>query len=89
MPKYLTNELPEEIQAVFQRAHAGDISPAEFCNILAEHRITGPMKMLYVRDAFDLPLEKAKEIVLQADHGSDEAWAKEMSRAIDELPSDS
>lgn len=86
MPRYLVNELPEEIQALFELARARDISPAEFCSALAEHQVTGPMKMLYIRDAFDIPLERAKEIVLQADHGSVENWAKEMSSAIDELP---
>lgn len=85
MPKYSEHEKPEEIRQLFSRAQAGNIAPTDFCRALCENEVTGALSMLYIRDAFGLPLDKAKELVLKTYYGSVEAWADEMSSAVDEL----
>jgi hypothetical protein len=89
MPTYSVDALPREIQVLFEHAHAGDITPADFCKALDQHGVPGSLKMLYTRDAFGLPLEKAKEIVIQNEYGSLESWGKEMGDAIEGLSADS
>lgn len=89
MPGYSVNELPQEIQVLFARARASDISPTDFCRALAQHGVSDSLKMLYTRDAFGLPLEKAKETVIQIEYGSLDCWEKEMGDAIEGLSADS
>ncbi len=85
MPKYSEHEKPEEIQLLFSRAQANKINPTDFCQVLCENGVTGALSMLYIRDAFGLPLDRAKELVLKIYYGSVEAWADEISSAADAL----
>lgn len=85
MPKYSEHEKSKEIQLLFSRAQAGEIGPTEFCRELSEKGISEALSMLYLREAFGLPLDKSKELVVKTYYGSVEAWADEMSDALDGL----
>lgn len=80
-----------EVAAQFSKSGGtlSDISPADFCRALAQHGVSDSLKLLYTRDAFGLPLEKAKETVIQLEYGSLDCWEKEMGDAIEGLPADS
>jgi len=88
MPKYSEHEKPAEIQLLFSRAQAGNIDQIDFCRALSEYGVPGALSMLYIRDAFGLPLDRAKELVLKTYYGSIEAWADEISNAADALETD-
>lgn len=85
MAKYSESNVPNGLKALFTDAREGRIRPPDFCHALAGLGVKGPLAMLYVRDAFGLPLETAKEIVIAAQHGSVDSWAEEIKNAIDEL----
>lgn len=81
MPAYSASNLTPEAQALFERARAGAITPAEFCRELDQQGVGGMTKMLYVRDAFGLSLERAKQVA----HISDDVWVQELCDAVDEF----
>jgi hypothetical protein len=85
MPHYSETDLREDVRSLFTSARENRISPLAFCRSLAELGVNGALAMLYVRDAFGLPLETAKALVIEAQHGSVESWATEIGDAIDEL----
>lgn len=87
MAVYSLHEAPKEVQELVARAREGSITPLDFCQELKRLGIEGPMKILYVRDAFGLPLAEAKKLVIEFDYGSVEAWAERIVPAIDELAS--
>ena len=85
MAKYSVNDLPENIKLLFASARENKVSPPDFCRALAGLGVKGALAMFYVRDAFNLPLEKAKALVIETEHGSVESWAQDVGDAIDEL----
>lgn len=79
--------MSQEIDVLFAQAHDGALTPIEFCKALDQHGVNLTRKMIFLRDAFGLPLEQAKKIVLEADGRSIKSWADEMGNVIDELSS--
>ena len=88
MTNYSLHDAPEGVQALAERARAGEISPGEFCQELRGLGVTGAAAMIYVRDACDLPLAEAKRIFIEQRYGSVDAWAEDVVRAIDEVAPD-
>lgn len=85
MPVYSLEQAPKEVQELIVRAQSGNMSPLEFCKELVGLGINGPIKIFYIRDAFGLPLEEAKRVAIEFDHGSVEAWEEKLISAIDEV----
>jgi len=75
----------QQIDLLVSLAREGKFTPIEFCNALDRLGITHTQRMLYVRDVFGLPLEQAKNLVLEADGGSVDAWTEEIGKVINDL----
>jgi hypothetical protein len=88
MAVYSLKEAPDAVQELVGSARKGNITPLNFCQELTRLGIEGPIKMFYVRDAFGLPLEEAKKLVIEYDYGSVDAWGEQLMAAIDELASE-
>lgn len=71
-------EIPSELDELFDKAQAGAISPAEFGRKLEQNGITGFRKMLYTGRAFGLPLNQVKEMYIEERHGSEQGWLDEI-----------
>jgi len=57
---------------LFARVRRGEMKPIDFCLALDRHGLTHVEKMLCIRDAFGLPLEQAKTVLIKAEYGSAE-----------------
>ena len=77
--------MSQEIELLVSQAREGKLTPIEFCRELDRLGIHHTQRMLYVRDVFDLPLEQAKRVVLEADGTSIEAWTDEIDEVINDL----
>ncbi len=82
------DEAPQEIRVLFAQAREGNLTPIDFCKALNPYVTSRAQKMLYIRDAFGLPLEQAKRVLIKAEYGSTETWGEEMGRVVDELSTD-
>lgn len=80
--------MSQNLDSLLSQAREGKFTPMEFCKALDRLGIDHTQRMLYVRDVFGLPLERAKKVIFEADGGSIEAWAEENrrrhQRAVDE-----
>lgn len=77
--------MSQKIDLLITQAREGKFTPLEFCKALNRLGINHAQRMLYVRDVFDLPLEQAKKVVLEADSVSIEAWTDEIGDVINDL----
>jgi peptide subunit release factor RF-3 len=75
----------QQIDFLVSQAREGKFTPIEFCKALDQLGINHTQRILYVRDVFDLPLDQAKRVLLEADGRSIEAWSEEMGDVINEL----
>lgn len=83
MAKYKETEMPDEAKQLFVSAQAGELTPKEFCLRLKEMGITGLTAMFYMAEAFKLPLEVAKTIIIEDEYGSAEAWAEHLNDVME------
>lgn len=82
MPDNSLADAPNKIQELLARAKGGAISPLDFCRELYTSGIKGQVaRMRYLRDVFGLTASKAKQIVIETDHGSITALEKEIKRS--------
>jgi len=75
----------EQIDLLVSQARQGKFTPIEFSKALDRLGVHRTKRMLYVRDVFGLPLEQAKELILEADGVSVEAWTEEIGKVINDL----
>jgi len=78
-------ELPAGLKELFTLARRNELTPEEFYKELANHGVTGFVKVLYTCRAFGLPLNQVKELYITEQHGSVDEWAGKVQKAIDEL----
>jgi len=76
--------MSDEVKALFAAARNGEMTPRDFHQALSKLGVGGALSMLYVRDAFEIPLDQAKALVLEAEPES-ENLAKELEKAVDYL----
>jgi hypothetical protein len=76
----------QQIDLLVSQAREGKFTPIEFCKALDRLGTDHTKRMLYVRDVFGLPLEQVKKVVLEADGVSVEAWAEEIGKVVNDLP---
>jgi hypothetical protein len=81
------DEAPKEFRFLFAQAANGSITPIEFCKALDGYGISEVQKLLYLRDAFGLPLEQAKRVLIETEYGSVDAWSEGVCQDIDGLSS--
>lgn len=82
MPIYSKEPRPSELEILFKQAREGLIGPMQFYRELQQQDIGGARAMMYIRDAFDLPLEAAKGIVIETEYGSIENWVNVVEETL-------
>jgi hypothetical protein len=82
------NDMPAAMRELFARARRKELTPEEFYKELSSHGITGFIKVLYTSRAFDLPLNQVKVFYINEQHGSIDAWAGELQKALGKVNDD-
>ena len=87
MPEVTANieDLPPELVDLFNRAKRGSVSVSQFYKAFEEHDIRSVRLWLYAHKAFNLPLEKLKEIDHARGGGLSDADVDELCQFLDEI----
>jgi hypothetical protein len=87
MPEVSANidDLPEELVDLFNKAKSGSVPVSQFFQAFEEHDIRSVRLWLYAHKAYNLPLEKLKEIDHARGRGLSDSDVDELCEVIDEL----